>query len=786
MKASLAALLSLSFPLIAQEPSPLPPSVEPPAPLTVKPSRDLFDIATLYYNSAAEAKEAEKKDRDYRLAAKKFDRFLRSFPQDEKSIDAWYFLALTYREIGEEKASRACFEAVATQWNEGKFVAGSALFLASDDYQKEKWSDAAKWFAILARSTDQPTVRHEALYRKFLCFNNLEDAEQIQRSLAAILADDGSPYRETAKLAFARLSQQSENFRRAFTLFSELAQSEKKEISADATLQAALCAQKVGDRKQSLIWFKKAFSHPGLKEWRGQTQFTLMNLHFEAQEFDQVVSVFEKGRFDLTAQPHLQRLIMATKSYEALGMKNRVIALYEEISRLAPESDTGFQATYRVLVRDHAAEKNSFARDAESFLKRYATERTADKRYQSTRLLLAAHYYEQNDFPQAIAHYQLLNLKLIDQSNQLGVHYHLAKSYLATQQNEKALDAIALFKKTYPTSKRVTPLRLERAEILSDLGRVDEALVDYNAVLAATDDPKLQSAILQRLSGIYQEKKDYPRFTAIQEKILTLPGISPKVEATARFWLGWEDFRKKNFERAVPQLRKAREISPAEFSSKVGPLLIRSAYQDEDLVTLEKEINLLKKADPNANAPTPIVRWLGATLSKKGEHARAWPFLNDSLQEVKDVDSFIWKLYSDTALETGHPSEALRAADERLKLETHPYRKAETLFQKSLAHTDLKQFNEARQAASDALDLHPKGELNLDLRLHAGDIDMANKKPQEALRHYVVVESLYAKEPARKIAATKKVIAALKGIGTPTAIRQIPDYRATLKKLESQ
>ncbi|MEJ6730046.1 MAG: hypothetical protein QNK83_12870, partial [Akkermansiaceae bacterium] len=161
-------------------------------------------------------------------------------------------------------------------------------------------------------------------------------------------------------------------------------------------------------------------------------------------------------------------------------------------------------------------------------------------------------------------------------------------------------------------------------------------------------------------------------------------------------------------------------------------------------------------------------------------------FLNNSLKDPKDATPLMWKLYSDTALETGHPAEALRAANERLKLETHPYRKAETLFQKSLAHTDLKQFNDARQTASDALDLHPKGELNLDLRMHAGDIDMAAKKPQEALRHYVVVESLYAKERDRKIAATEKVIAALQGIGTPDAIKQIPEYRAILDKLKAK
>ncbi|MDB4354156.1 tetratricopeptide repeat protein, partial [Akkermansiaceae bacterium] len=730
--------------------------------------------------------DRKKKTQDFTLAANKFDRFLRAYPTDAKALDAWYFLALTYRQIDKEKASRQCFETVATNWTKGKYVAGSALFLASDDYEKKEWASAAKWFDILAKSTDKDKVRHEALYRRFLCFNELKDSVQIKSSLAAILRDKGSPYQETAKLAQARLYQQAGDFRRAFPLFVELSQSEKKDVASDSTLQAALCAQEAKDLKQSLIWFEKALAHPGLSKWRGQTQFTLMNLHYQAKNYPEVIRFFEKGRFELKPQPHLQRLIMASKSYEQLGKDKEVLKLYEEISRLAPESDTGFQASYRVLVRDHSAGKNSFARQAESFLKRYNAERSNDKRLHSARLLLAESYYQKKDHRRALPHYEALNLDLLDPANLLGVRYHLTKSYLATNQDEKSLTAIGNFQKLYPTSKQLTQLRLERAEILSKLDREEEALTDYQAVLASTKDVKLQSIILQRLSAIYQEQKDYPRFTATQEKILTLPGITPKVEATARFWLGWDEFRQKNYQKAVPQLSKAREMFPADFASQIGPLLIRCAYQAENIPTLEKEILALQKADPKAKAPQPIVRWLGATLAKKKEYARAWPFLKSSMQDPGDVDAFIWKLFSETALETGHPADALRAADERLKLEGHPYRKAEALYQKALAHTDLKQFNDARQATSDALELRPKGDLDLDLRLQAGDIDMADKKPQDALRHYIIVESLYAKERERKIQATEKVIAALQGIGNPESVDQIPGYQATLKKLKSQ
>ena len=126
---------------------------------------------------------------------------------------------------------------------------------------------------------------------------------------------------------------------------------------------------------------------------------------------------------------------------------------------------------------------------------------------------------------------------------------------------------------------------------------------------------------------------------------------------------------------------------------------------------------------------------------------------------------------------TGNFKSAVTSAETILETEEHPYRKAEALFLKSKALTKLKKFNDARQAVSDALDLRPKGELDVDLRLHAGDIDMAEGKPGDAIRHYAVVDSLYAKTPEEKAEARKKVIATLKAIGTPEALEKLKNYQ---------
>ena len=472
---------------------------------------------------------------------------------------------------------------------------------------------------------------------------------------------------------------------------------------------------------------------------------------------------------------------MAAKSYETLGKDDEVLKLYAKISKLSPGSAPSFHAAYRVLVQEHGKKSRNFAQIAESFLTNYGKDEddeAKDTKVQSARLLIAEHYYGEKNYQRAIHHYRKLDLALIDASNRLGVRYHVAKSQLALKDEGGSLAAIAAFLREYPDSKRATQLRLDRAELLTSRGQEAEAMADYNAVLAATGDPGLKRIILLRLSAVYQEKKDWPKLVSMQEKLLLIPGVDAKTSASANFWLGWNEYRLKNVDKAMPYLLKARELDTKTFAPKVGSLLIRAAYQAEDTALLEKEIAIMRAADPKAPVPAAMLTWLGATLAKEGHHDRAWPLLNEGLKDQsKPTSNLIWKLFAQSSLATGQSSSVVQAADEILTVESHPFRKAEALHLKSQGLTALKKFNEARQAASDALDLRPQGDLNIALRIHAGDIDMAENKPGDAIRHYVVVESLYAKTPEEKTEARKKVILALKAIGTPEALEKLKNYQ---------
>ena len=288
----------------------------------------------------------------------------------------------------------------------------------------------------------------------------------------------------------------------------------------------------------------------------------------------------------------------------------------------------------------------------------------------------------------------------------------------------------------------------------------------------------MKKSLILRLASLYQEQEKWEDFVVMQEQILQLPASDQKTQASANFWLGWNQLRLKNGAKAEPFLRKARALDSKTFASKVSPILVRNAFKAEDLDLLEDEINLARQDSPDTKLPPAILQWLGATLIKSGEERRGWPFLHEGLTDQStSAKPLIWKLYTKASLGLKKYTEALRGAKAILELEENLYRKAEALYFKSQAHNGLKQFDEARLAASDALDLRPAGALDIQLRMFAGDIDITAGKPEAAIRHYIIVESTFAKSADDKREALAKVISTLKIIGTPKALELLKDYQ---------
>ncbi len=358
---TLISLIFLFLPVGAQEEQ---PPAKPPKtienPLTAKPARDLFDLATLQYNSATSEKDPARQKQACTSAAKTFDNLLRTYPKNSKAIESWYFLGLSYRKIDQPDASKKCFSTIATRWRTGKYVEAAALYLASDSFNSKQWAEASKWFQIVAQQTKKPKIRHESLYRRYLCAKNLKNKVRTQLALKDILADKENPFQEIARLALARLYRDKKSYRLAFKQFAQLAKETKKpDYKSEATLQAALMAQKLKSRKTSKTWFKKSLEDPGLTELRGKTQLTLMNLHFRDREWQSVVDTYKEFK---TRQTHFNA-IQIRRSGTKTNISNSTNKLPKVIQ--APQlastlpTDSSSETTLSPLTNSPAQPKTS-------------------------------------------------------------------------------------------------------------------------------------------------------------------------------------------------------------------------------------------------------------------------------------------------------------------------------------------------------------------------------------------------------------------------------------------
>lgn len=741
-------------------------AAQEPADLKADASRDLFDLATLYYS------EGVRDPASYRLAARTFERLLQRFPRHPRGVEARYFLALSYQNSGATGKAHQRFRETAAIAPSGKFLTGALLQLASSAFEAQDWTRAARLFQRLSQDAEDEKIQQESLYRLFLSHHHLNDEKKAIDALEAYLATAATTYRETAQRSLAQLYQKSGRLAEAFTLYAELARSKDQTTSAEATLQAALITRETGEKKLALSWFSAAYRHPGLEKWRGQSQLTLMDLAAEREDWPTVLRLFQGQRHLLPAKAATHRLQLAAKAFEKTGKPQDALALYQELERADPKNSSARDTAYRLAVQSYQRNSRSFPKLARDFLHRYPPPQHPVQGHPI--LFLAAETaYRRKDYTAAAHHFNNLDLDHLDPANHRSALLHHAVALLELAQEEPALAAIAHYLEAFPKSKQAPDLRLRRAELLTSLGRTVEAKPDY-LVLTQSPEPKVKVLALQRLAVLYREEKDYQNFADIQRRLLTLPDLSKQQEASSHFWLGWESYRVQNFPNARRHLGKARDLSPRLFTGKVAPMLTRIAYQEEDLDALEQELALWQKSPERASIPADIRTWLAATLASQEQYTRAWNiFKNTGWESAKPQ---IQRLYLRTALGTSHFTEVLAASKILLPQEGNPYRKAELHHARARAFLHLKRFDDARDSITEALKLRPTGRLDYDLRLLAGEVEMAAAQPEAALRHFLLVDSLYAKSPEEKATARRKLRLCLELIGTPEALAQLKKY----------
>ncbi|MDP0492498.1 MAG: tetratricopeptide repeat protein [Verrucomicrobiota bacterium JB023] len=763
------------------------PSAELPAPpLQADPANDLFTAGQLAYTEGLEAAKADARRMALGSAVRTFERFLRHFPDDPRSVEARFIIASSQQKLGNAEEAARHFDAVAKSVPFGEFAETAALHLAENYYQSRQYKEAEPYFARIARLTRTDSTRHLALFKRALCLQHLNRSDELKEALRKVVFDKGSPYSERARAAISALYAKEGEKDRAYANYKILAASDDAQIADEAILQSALLARELKRSEEASQWFERIMARPGLKKWHGKAQLTLMTEAYQAGEHGRVIALLGKGNFPLEKNEEAQRVAIAAESHRALGNVAAANELLARLSKIAPDRGQAFDAAYAVLTRQYSSGDRSFVKSARDFLARYGNSHAGDARLDNTRLMLAEKNFAVKNFTEALKLYQVLDLNRMDATNVAGIRYRLAYCHLKLGHPEQARDSFSRFLSNHPDDQRANRALAHRARLQQSLGAQEAALTDYLTLRRTASTPELRLQALTGLAEIYREKKNYAELITLHRLLLKdYPDRAARERAASHFVLAWAHYHQDDFSQAVPHFKKARELNPTGLSQDATLHLVLIAFANQDETTLKPELDRLLRESPSTKLPRPVLAWLGAKESAEGRHEEAWKYLAEVVtpNNPEETRIVVWKAYAKSAEALGKHAESVTAIDYLLPREESPYLRAVLLHRKAKGELALRRFTQAAKTAEAGLELKPQGELNALLRLTFGDIERAQNKLDEALAHYVTVAELIGKGETKRL-ALNKAIGLYQEKGDATSLAEARRYEDLLKSLD--
>ena len=767
-------------------------------PLQTDLPNDLFQLALHSYREAGEVKNAQRKKETYLAAIRQFERFHSRFPAHPNAIKARYYKAICHQRAGNMKGFRESLSGVVDNHKKGALVGAAAYQLAFEHYQLKDYAEAAPLFQLAASETDNKDYRHQAIYSRALCFERLGLKQETITALKAVLTDAGSPFQAQSERVLAHYYAKADMEEEALAHFIHLAKSEDKTTRADAVLQCAQISRKLGKRDFARKYFEDILVTPGLEQWRGEAQLSLMSEAALANNPEKVIDYFKRGDYRLEEEAVARRLQLAAEAHESLGNTTQSTALFKELAEIAPDTMTALEAGYLVLSREYKTSSRNLIKQAREFLRRFEKKHADDPRIHNARLMLAEGYHQTERYGPAAQAYASIDLSHIAAENRPGIRYRLANMQLRAGDPHNALLSFDAFIEHYPQHAQVSNAIVNRAEIYLDLKDTAKAHLEFDRLLARATTADLREYAWAQKAILYKEtidtsgdevarRESLDKFAACHARLIAdFPKRETAMKAASEFWLGWALYRQNKFGDCILPFQRARQGDGPALGRGATLHLALAHYHLQQRNELRIELDALLRDHRDEKVPRPVFAWLGNTYHKDGKYAAAWTYLQHAITPEKPTETTVavWRAAGRSALEAGAFEASLRPLQIVLQVEESPYRKAETQFFLGRAHLALKDTERARKATEACLTLKPQGLLNSQARLQLGDIAMAQGDPNTAAQYYVPVVELYGKDPAITETALRRAISALDLKDTDESRRASRRYRERLQKLE--
>ena len=679
----------------------------------------------------------------YDLAVPEYEKYLGQYHDDSDRASAMYRLADCYQSLGQEAPALNTYRMLINEIGTGEFVGSAAFRLASREFDRKAYWDAAPLYEKAYANAKAPEVKLTARYYEAKCLeiaNKRADAQPLYEEV--FKTKEKNPYRDAAGLSLAYYSLENNQKQQALDRFQELGRDAvKPAVKAEAMTRAGILAGELKQREQAEQLFKTVIGLGSEGKWKQIAWLELMKLEYEGDKFTQVLDSYSRTMNTLSSETKPSVLMIVANSYRQIGKQQKALDVYNQLINQFPASPEASDARFQRLVSLDATKDPNLIPEIDAFLGTYPSRDRADK----AKLLKAQALFQQSKFDPAGKLYLELADSSLPDSYKAECYYAAGYSLSQVNNTQGAINAFGGLIDKYPHYKMASKALLKRAVLYQEIKNYPAALSDFSRIISDYGpSAERETALLQKGLTLGQQE-NFPEMTAAFNLLLKEYPNSAGA-AQANYWIGWAAFESKKYVDAIASLQEARKRNPQEYEEKVSLRLIFS-YQTLGRKTEEaKEIDDFLQKDPNR---FPLVSdsclQLGTGFYDEKNYAPAAKYLElitKNLERGK-IDKGVWFLLGKSETELKRYTDAVGSLNNYLEQATEPGDRARAFLAISQAQLGAQQFDAARQSADQALTLQPEGRLNADARMLLGDVDSAQGNYANAAKSYLSVALLY-------------------------------------------
>ncbi|HSZ78971.1 MAG TPA: tetratricopeptide repeat protein [Chthoniobacterales bacterium] len=679
----------------------------------------------------------------YDLAVPEYEKYLGEFLTDSGRASAMFRLADCYANLGQEEPALNTYRMLIDEVATGEFVGSAAFRLASREFDKKNFREAAGLYEKAYQNAKSPEIKLTARYYQAKCLElsgKKADASLAYDDVAKFAGKN--PYRDAARLSLAYFSLENGQKQQALDLFSQLGDDAvKPAVKAEALTRAGILAADLKQKDKADQLFKAAIALNAEGKWKQIAELEQMKQQYEGDKFSQVLDSYAKSTNSMGDETRPSVMLLVANSYRQLGKHQKALDLYSQLIHIYPNSPEAYDGRYQRLVSLDALKDPTLVQEIDSYLATGPNRDRADK----AKLLKAQTLFQQRRFePSARLYLELTNSSLAD-PYKADCYYAAGFAFLQLNDNQSAIHAFTGLIDKFPKHRMTSKALLKRALLFQEAKNLPAAVNDFNKIIADYPaSPEKETALLQKGLTLGQQA-DYQQMTAAFRQLLK-EYPSGTGTAQANYWIGWAAFEAKRYEDAIAPLSKARESNPDEFAEKTTLRLILCYQNLHKKQETAKEVDDFIQKDPQRiSMVLDVCRWLGSEFYSENNFelaAKYFGLMTKNMEPAK-VDKSIWLNYAKSLNVLKNYQDAVAAVNHYLETATDPAERAQGFIVLSSAQLGAKDLDPATKSAEETLTLQPEGRLNAEGRMLLGDIESARGNYENAARSYMSVAVLY-------------------------------------------